>query len=66
MTNTTKSDTSTKAEAKAADPINPSTTSGPVETIESLGIASTDPYPTGSPADPEAQFEAAHGFRRAK
>jgi hypothetical protein len=24
------------------------------------------PYPTGNPPDPEAAFEAAHGFRREK
>jgi hypothetical protein len=68
MTNTTKSDTETKtkteAQAKASDPT--SAMPAPVETVESLGIGPTDPYPTGAPADPEAQFEAAHGFRRAK
>jgi hypothetical protein len=25
-----------------------------------------EPYPTGNPPDPEDQFFAAHGFRRAK
>jgi len=37
----------------------------PVVTMDDLGITSVDPYPTGSPPDPEDQFEAAHGFRRA-
>jgi hypothetical protein len=29
-------------------------------------IEPTEPYPTGNPPDPEDQFFAAHGFRRAK
>jgi len=29
-------------------------------------VEANEPYPTGSPPDPEAAFEAAHGFRREK
>jgi hypothetical protein len=29
-------------------------------------VEPTEPYPTGSPPDPEDAFEAAHGFRREK
>jgi hypothetical protein len=50
----------------AVDPVSPAVQPEPAATIEDLGIAPNDPYPTGSPPDPEADFEAAHGFRRAK
>lgn len=33
---------------------------------EALDIPANEPYPTGSPPDPEDAFEAAHGYRRAK
>lgn len=32
--------------------------------VEVMDLAPTEPYPTGSPADPEDQFAAAHGYRR--
>jgi len=47
------------------DPVSPAVSPKPAETIEDLGIAANEPYPQGNPRDPEDDFEAAHGFRRA-
>lgn len=67
---TTKKDTAELTENQPAerkpDPVSPAVEPTKAETVEDLGIGSTDPYPTGSPRDPEDDFEAAHGFRRAK
>lgn len=32
--------------------------------VEVMDIAPSEPYPTGSPQDPEDHFAAAHGYRR--
>lgn len=52
------------AEAKT-DPVGAPVQPTPAETIDDLGIKANEPYPEGSPHDPEDDFEAAHGFRRA-
>jgi len=53
------------AKRAAADPVSPAVQPAPATTIEDLGIGAGDPYPEGKPHDPEDDFEAAHGFRRA-
>ena len=44
-------------------PVDPPVEPGPL--AEPMKLAPTEPYPTGSPPDPEDAFVAAHGFRRA-
>lgn len=58
--------TETQPAERSPDPVSPSVKPEPAETIEDQGIAANEPYPTGNPRDPEDDFEAAHGFRRAK
>lgn len=68
MAKTTASeDTKTEAEKGGKDPVGKPIEPGPkVETNDDQGIGARDPYPTGKGRDPEADFEAAHGFKRAK
>lgn len=47
------------------DPVGAPVHPEPAATIDDLGIKANEPYPEGAPRDPEADFEAAHGFRRA-
>ena len=57
-------DTETSQEAaKTKDPVGKASTPTKAEPVE---VAANEPYPTGSPPDPEDAFFAAHGFRRAK
>jgi hypothetical protein len=46
-----------------SDPVGEPVQPGPL--AEVMTLAPTEPYPTGNPPDPEDQFFAAHGFRRA-
>jgi hypothetical protein len=58
----TADDVKTEQEKGAPDPVEPV----PERTIaEPLTLGPREPYPQGSPPDPEDQFFAAHGFRRA-
>lgn len=59
---TTKADTTTETKAKT-DPVGKA--SEPTK-VQPLDIPANEPYPTGSPPDPEDAFFAAHGYRRAK
>ena len=36
------------------------------DTIEPNPVEAGEPYPTGAPADPDAVFEQAHGYKRPK
>ena len=59
----TADDVKTEQEKGPPDPVEPV----PEQTVaEPLEIGTKEPYPQGSPPDPEDQFFAAHGFRRAK
>lgn len=56
-------DFKTEREKKGPDPVGEAV---PIDgKPEPVKTSPGEPYPTGSPPDPEDQFEAAHGFRRA-
>lgn len=57
-------DVKTEQEKGGKDPVGAPVEPGPK--VEPVTVAVKEPYPTGSPPDPEAAFEAAHGFKRAK
>lgn len=59
-----KTETTTKVEPRP-DPVGEPVQPEPAATIDDLGIKANEPYPDGNPHDPEDDFEAAHGFRRA-
>ena len=52
-----------KDEAPKKDPVGKAVDP---EKVETLDIPANEPYPTGKGRDPEADFEAAHGFKRAQ
>jgi hypothetical protein len=56
-------DLKTEKEKGGKDPVGEAKSG---EGVQILDIGVGDPYPHGKPPDPEEQFVAAHGFKRAK
>jgi hypothetical protein len=59
-------DFKTEQEKSGPDPVGDPVNPKPLEELEIIKVAPREPYPSGAGPDPEDQFEAAHGFRRAK
>lgn len=53
-----------KTPTKEAEKAKPEPAKADETKIAPNPVEATDPYPTGSPPDPEDQFAAAHGYRR--
>jgi hypothetical protein len=60
----TADDVKTEQEKGPPDPAAPA--QEPPGSVEPVTVGTKEPYPQGNPPDPEDQFYAAHGFRRAK